>query len=509
MTHRSGHRGFTLIEVLLATFVIALGVLGLLALFAGAARQQQDSSQTTSAAFAANDAQGALLQDFGALEFPPGVQNQFDLGVWYPLPMHSTRHYLSVNPGGTADGPYILDPPTEDVPRNLYVLEDPGGTYDFPFAGGVPVWEFDDQPVAPYDNSNDNYFFRDRRIVPNSIRFVVRYRLARDSDGDGTPDSTWSEFAPTFGRLPGVIYDSDAASQTSGQWVVPMNGDRNHDPVDTLSTIPAGERNYIVVDVQPTFDGTDPARLFAVHFGFIGNPPLGHFSGHVMGIRLLNYRWRNDQLVSLDDRLKTRPDPSGFRGRVAEQCYSILFRRRPGNLTDVTLMAYQLTPTSSGDRFIPPERLADIAPTTNLGPIKSVSMVLYRDIADPTKQFYFRLDDDVGSPLWAIQPGQQLLIASGPGGVGGADDAVEVVRLYRETLEEGSDWRGYINRMPRVFIPPPGPPDRAAILPEDMSAGPYVVFGVADSVRSLVPPDRSTWKLTPLFSRTFEVKFRN
>ena len=59
---------FTLIEVLIATFIFALGILGLLALFAGAAVQQQAASQVTNSVFASNAAEAVVGRVAGRIE---------------------------------------------------------------------------------------------------------------------------------------------------------------------------------------------------------------------------------------------------------------------------------------------------------------------------------------------------------------------------------------------------------------------------------------------------------
>jgi hypothetical protein len=83
--------GFTLVEVLLATFVLALGVLGLAALFAGGIRQQQmtaDASRTTTLAESAL----AWQANFGVMSSldengngRPDFEEFVDMGRWYAL----------------------------------------------------------------------------------------------------------------------------------------------------------------------------------------------------------------------------------------------------------------------------------------------------------------------------------------------------------------------------------------------------------------------------------------
>ncbi len=155
--------GFSLMEVLMAAFVMGLGVLGLTALFAGAARQQQLASQQTRSWLMSQSAE-AMLADRLA---PVGVMNGgcqnpapepahpcADLaaldnilpGVWYPVPMEdlpggaaqaNAGAFLTLNPTDTSwfDGDlFFRMEPTEELPKLLYrAAWQPGG------GGAMPV----------------------------------------------------------------------------------------------------------------------------------------------------------------------------------------------------------------------------------------------------------------------------------------------------------------------------------------------------------------------------------
>ncbi|MEM1424442.1 MAG: prepilin-type N-terminal cleavage/methylation domain-containing protein, partial [Planctomycetota bacterium] len=80
-------RGFTLLEILMSTFVIALGSLGLLALFAGAAAQQRASVQLTDSVTFSKNAEALVTSKFRALgsDSVLGCQSpSFVPGYWYP-----------------------------------------------------------------------------------------------------------------------------------------------------------------------------------------------------------------------------------------------------------------------------------------------------------------------------------------------------------------------------------------------------------------------------------------
>lgn len=70
---RRGAAAFTLIEVMLAITVLGLGVLGLFALFAGAARQQVDSARLNSALRFARSVEAITRERFGAPGLAPSI----------------------------------------------------------------------------------------------------------------------------------------------------------------------------------------------------------------------------------------------------------------------------------------------------------------------------------------------------------------------------------------------------------------------------------------------------
>lgn len=83
--------GFTLVEVLIATFILALGVLGLAALFAGGVRQQQLASEATRAT-SFTEAALALEANFGVMssldedgDGRSDFEQVIDIGRWYAL----------------------------------------------------------------------------------------------------------------------------------------------------------------------------------------------------------------------------------------------------------------------------------------------------------------------------------------------------------------------------------------------------------------------------------------
>jgi prepilin-type N-terminal cleavage/methylation domain-containing protein len=195
-------RGFTLIEVLMAAFVLAIGVLGLTALFAGAARQQQLSTQTTRSVAAARSADAFIAERFGPIESVDGAAelklggaqdlprnnqgpdtNVVQNDQWYAIP-RAADGSLSLNPreatsGWKNDTLYTRARPREVLPKLMYRMRqeqrinefvptgDPGGDKAIP--NQVSVLLRDSLFAAPaFDGS-----LRELRAIADSITVRV------------------------------------------------------------------------------------------------------------------------------------------------------------------------------------------------------------------------------------------------------------------------------------------------------------------------------------------------
>ncbi|TVQ77562.1 MAG: hypothetical protein EA380_07240 [Phycisphaeraceae bacterium] len=137
MTHTinpiRSRRAFTLIEVLMAAFVIALGVLGLVALLAGAAFQQQISSEITASITLSRSAESSISAQIGTLRpecTNPNPDAQFQPGRWHPLTTGNLPGdnpevgMLTIDPTGQGQW-FFTNRPTESMPRILYSVNQP------------------------------------------------------------------------------------------------------------------------------------------------------------------------------------------------------------------------------------------------------------------------------------------------------------------------------------------------------------------------------------------------
>ncbi len=167
--HRA--RAFTLIEVLMAAFIIGLGVLGLAALFAGAAFQQQVSSEITSSIMLSRSAESTIANQIGTLEAECNVSNpdsRYRPGVWYPITTTNSRvndprvGMLTADPSGN-DEWFFAASPAEPMPRVLFGRS-------LPYAGEIRGRLFTAQELSNNSLVRD---FGQSRILADSVAIEV------------------------------------------------------------------------------------------------------------------------------------------------------------------------------------------------------------------------------------------------------------------------------------------------------------------------------------------------
>ncbi len=461
MTTLRYRRAFTLVEVLIATFIIAIGMLGLLALFAGAASQQQTATQATAATTMAYGARAVLEPRFGRLVIgaattPPAP------GVWSPLAMNQEFQTLTVNPNCRDDLYFVVDARGDLLyEQRTWVPGEPG------FTGGTPVGAL--ATLKPLGQ---------RRVEPNSLVFVVTV-----ADNDGST-------VPYFYYRTQQVYQGDQPG--SDRYVYPFNGDDANSALD-----------YIIVDVQDAPCRLDIRRAY-IHAMNIGAVAADTLNKYIQTIEVRPYQWRNDQLVSLSDRILNRADPSAPGGERPDISYSVLYQQDSG-VARMAVVTYQLTPESGGAQYIPPEYDRQDFQGVNgyrNPPLRRANLALGYD--PDAQAYYFSPSNDDDEFLWATTPGQILIVAGNANVVPatpGADSEVRVVRRERRMTGSIERWRGYINDSPRR--------NNVSMLPlvkrENGAVEELTVFGVNDVVTSRAP-DRSRWRLKPLQVNVFQIR---
>jgi type II secretory pathway pseudopilin PulG len=472
MIRSRANRAFTLVEVLIATFIIALGVLGLLALFAGAARQQQTATQVTLAATAARNAEAIIGNNFGRLQ-----NANLASGEWRPLPIASLQFpYLTVNPNCDPLGPYFLVDSLDPLPRSLYTWTE---TLEYltPFPA---LFEFTGTPPPAFARDLRN--IGQRRIDPDSV--FIQVEVTFDPPlGQGT----FRRDVYNYFRLPDEIYTEDSGSLL----VFPRDG------IPSSISPPRPLLDYITLDCQFSCTGTQPARIYGLRIDPVSQNINQYY---ISRIDLISYKWRNDQLVSLGDRVITRFDPTAPDQARPDIAYSLLFRKID-TASQMCVFTYQLTPSSSSARFVPPETEQILYGPDRFTrpPVRRADVNLFYD--EEAKAYYITMRTDPEESLWALAPGQVLLVAQRLTPVGpGADAPVKVVRRERRiTGANNVQWRGYLSDSPRTG-------NNSLLSISQRANGQSVaisVFGVNDVVRSL--QDNSEWRLKPLEAFVFQV----
>lgn len=462
-------RGFTLVEVMMATVIIGLGVLGLLALFAGAARQQQLSTQQSTALQVTQNAAARLATRFGTLSSP-------DLALlnpnqWYAAKSKTSDHTLTIAaPGGRPI--YALVESSETIPLMLYDRARLPGT---PPTTGV------------YQSPGGDYFpglraFAQRRIDPDSIELTVT--LVH-------PMTLARTVLPPFRRPPVSARASDAYTAEPNLIAYFRGGVVNSD-------------SRIILDVQDEpAEGTTPASVYAFNLPQIGTTPPNDLI--LDSIEVSGYLWRNDTLLSLSDRIVTTPDPGyGDSGRRPELAFSVLYRRT-ATASQLAMITYTLTAPSGGSIYIPPETNINnfgdtgsgIPPDSTMDGIAPIARVPLELAWDENEQSYYAAATR-DEAAWAVDAGQLLLVA-GDGSVSGSDQAVRVRRRVRGPDDR---WRGYLTDSPRYGHGRSYLPSRtAAPVQLDFWAVRDIVQSYADRGQSNGPK----WALKPLDIRIIQL----
>jgi prepilin-type N-terminal cleavage/methylation domain-containing protein len=495
-------RAFTLVEVLIATIVLGLGVLGLSALFAGAARQQQSSAELSRAVVFSQNAASFLRPKLGQLISTSSTGPTLANGVWDALMTDMTdnllRSRLALTPGSaslffSADGI-----------KTTYVSSDvsspPGPIYyygtTFSPSPGVTARLFD--PVLPHS-----------RVVPdNNLR--VRVDWGAPSGGGPGP-------GPGPGPIGGVVFQPDtdvlipdpvvAAYDATGQipefiWLFPGGVNPNKSIVSFPNPV-GGPDPYVKMRLGGMTG--EKARIEEVNLGSL------YTSGDALKTVVVDsYNWLNDQVVSINDRLLYEYDETFPGDKRPTTGYSVLYRVRPNGIgAEAAVITYALRPLAIPDldddelQFIPPE-------TPQSYPDDSILREVPATLAyDRDSGTYLIMAKD---PLdnWITDPGQILMMSSEDGVASvlpnstdyGADAPVRVLtrrRVPGSVMGAGGQTVnvGVLNDSPRLNRATP-----IASLTGGTNIKDIHVWGVQPIVRSL-GRDRTEWKITPIDIRIF------
>ncbi len=476
------NRAFTLIEVLIATTVLGLGVLGLIAVLAGSATQQRAATMQNLSVGIATNAEDVLTKQLGR---PGGNFVTIRDGQWTPSYMDPVTNYLTVFPG------YLLinEPPPSGPIMNAGFV--PGGI----ISGDLPPTN---NQTATYTASSPSTFYIDNPIAELNHRrinlqsgFVITVEILSYTSGT-TIDSTPIEVVFTAPPPPSLLNDYG-----------------NQDKI-TITGVVSGFGGGVGTSIL-TFDrrernASGRARIDSFNFALDSTQ-------FVNSISISGYDWRNDQLMSLSDRLVTEPDETMPGGKRPILGYSALLRRTSAS-TQMCFITYSLRalarPTKIDDlgkrgfAFIPPD--TELSVETLDSVLREVEVQLGYD--QESKRYFIEIDSNLEDSVgWALAQGQVLMMSSRFGVLGqtpdpsdpGADFPVRVLRRLTVTDLGGSTLiRAYLDRSPRVN----GRSPIVDLVTNDYRE-PIHVWGVYPVVKSLT--DETEWALTPIEARVIQV----
>ncbi len=524
MRHTTGtsrvRRAFTLIEVMLSVVIIGLGVLGLSAIFAGAASQQVASARTTEAAelmrsleLLIRDRAGAPTVGYGVrvpadvgtqVSLPAGPNGQYPQGlripmtatVWFPIssypddnlsgfPSYSLTLDPSINPVNEALNVFFLNdaPETElyynpldvtaanpipvfhrttplpTVPQTVRYLLNGSGQFDAPFYGpaGARIASLGHGRVQP--GTFAVRFEIARKDPMTTSAAIVGRRVVRFDDGAFARDADLQSWAddPSDGPISGL-------TRPHRFTLTPPYDRALFDRVVLPSTTPIAATGKIL-EFDIALDSYEWIERIVVE----------------------PYQWRSDTLLTLAERV--RPSLDGSYVGVAALAQGGF----AGSGRRVAMLAYVAEPVERGAEWIPPEIGA-----INERLLRRENVRLAYD--DTLGLYYIQVTDP--DDAWLTEIGQRLLIAGDPAGSpystirdAGADAFSHVIRQDRRS---SNDYRGYLEQGPTTSGYPFVEPDSGT----NLDVAVWALYPVAESLAN----DNPTFRITPIDGRVIQTR---
>lgn len=462
-----GNRAFSLLEVMLAVVILGLGILGISAVFAGAAKQQQTSSEIQRAVAIGLNAKATLTRKLGRIDGDPSqIMSDLPDGQW--------GWVRSIAP--TVEGS-ILD--VSSLSPSAFFLAN---------ASGGVVYEYTDVD-----------------LMNNPINSNVLNASSYDESGSGPPfQGAIADFARR-NITPSSLTIRISVSQTGGIAGAPATfdffstspppPDEDVTPMITLYRNGVPGSDTIEVQLVPSVQGRN-AYIERFNLSSLVAPDKW-----ISFIEVLPYEWKSTDLLSLNERLfyvdDERFPPAGQRPEGG----FVLFFRRLGEISQAMVLTYSLQPQSrprlNDDQFplITPEHFD---PTDQRALVREVDAELHWD--DIRQQYYLRVSDDPDD-AWIVQPGQRLLmkhanLTNGPG----SDNVIRVINQLPDE-SAGSFLRGYLDDAPRVNL--------TAVVPQDASQMETItLFVLNPEIENADSQDDTRWKVRPVDARLVPIVLR-
>jgi len=444
---------------MMATVIMALGILGLLALFAGTARQQQVSSEATRSLLITSNARAIMGSAVGRLDdaidnaglsTPGGPLASLNPDVWYPMTsIGNTLMTTALTPkviGSAAPGAlFFLTEAIEGAPFQIY-----SGSRDKYRSGQTTG--FCDISSTAEQFENEKFEFFGRRLEPLSVRTIlVQIVDVNPVTGEEIREIETRPYNLVFIGAPGgsfgnVAYYVGPDHLVSGFGLMGSFGLLNYPAPQCTNPL----HDFIRIDLQSAdTGGTDRAHIDNMQIRFF-DPSLPATAGYrVKSVAIESpFQYRNSRLASLSDRLVYSTDASG--GRVPSLGYSLLFRRNSSGQTQVMVATYAIRQTESGTQFQPQEDFSNVLGgggngTQSAGPLKRVQVTHGYDMAE--ERFYIEVSQQIDR--WIVAPGTVVLMQGDLPGVGSTTPGSEISVTVVSSRIVNDRFRGYLNRAPR------------------------------------------------------------
>jgi len=559
--------GFTLVEILIAATVLGLGVLGIATLFAGAARQQQLAFDESSTQRVTNNIDALVADRFERFGGGSFVRDEAEAGN-FPYFAPGQWHPVASAPYGGAAGQSLPGSLSLDRSDNgladqtayglirgqsLALYRAPWTSPDLvpnPTAAWNQPMRQDTFTMTPMDDpmpftvsemltmSQEGALLRPAPTGRLHPGFTVEVRFAQEVEQIGATGPEWvfDDLGGSDGQVPVLALeyldwdDLDAAQGNTELWpeqqtppqpqtpasieVVSASEGMGSPPTVMRGSLGAMSDSWLEFSVERP-DQSDPP-VSNLNAGQVVMPGYNSSGGRtlVREVRLVDPLYREDRLLSLDERIGYTRDEAFQGGRRPSRGVAQLFRRTLDGRDQLMSISYTLEPLgrvqydpSTEIPFVPPDTYARLYDTTqmpaNYGLLSQVTLTLGYDEARGYTLTAMAVQDE-----WALERGQILVVArAGMNPVDpqmadrtdpndpGADFAVRV----RRTLRVGGNLVGVLDDSPRQSLARGGP---RSMLPDRMATVPVQVWALRDVVRSADGGDLDVdWRVRPTGAR--------
>jgi len=507
-------RAFTLIEVLIASLILGLGTLGLLVLFAGAAQQSRQATETTSAVLAANSAAAILAKRFSNIDGETAQLANISEGEWIFIgAINDTSSdsfgALTIDPNNAGDLFFTVtqpDPVTlyEPAPSSTSAIRG-SGAFNTSVPSSPDGNDISTFGAAPADPDSPIRDFPHPRLDPDSLNAV--YIVTDDADNIpanarlGPRTIVYRRVAKNTSPNPPADFPNPINGWNPDLFPASTSGDNPFEIYTPSGTLPGpANPSHIVLQLRNTdltaLDNDPQLRAFvnAFHIGEVD----GDVTRVVRRIFVPSYTYRTATAISLRDRVRYNADGEPTLG------YALLYRAPENGTPEIGVFTYAIRSRNiadpdgvNGNIFAPDESVQGVpndplATPNEDAPLQVVSGSLAYD--DNLRQYYITVNDDDNE--WALQQGQIILVANGPTvstpsgsqDLGGADIEVRVVA----TRTVNGRTRGYLDRSPRARAQAMAPPQAGA-------SGPITFAAIQEDITDEAG---NRWQLQP---RAFDI----